>query len=109
MNPRSGTRTPEGDETRLRAVPPPENGPTAERVPACLEDADADGLVGLALLRDAATLMTARQRLDGLLLQLTVNPFDRAAYRALNSYLVGQGVLALAAHERVNASTARIS
>ena len=57
------------------------------------------------MLRDAATLVTARQRLDGLLLQLTVNPFDPAAYRGLSSYLVGPGVLALAVYERVSAST----
>ena len=49
--------------------------------------------------------MTARQRLDGPLLQLTVNPFDPAAYRGLGSYLVGPGVLALAAYERMSAST----
>ncbi len=59
----------------------------------------------VALLRDAETLMTARRRLDGLLLQLAVNPFDPVAYRGLGSYLVGPGVLALAAYERVRAST----
>lgn len=66
-----------------------------------------DGGVGedVALLRDAQTLVTARQRLDGLLLQLSVNPFDQLAYRALGSYLMGPGVLALAAYERVRAST----
>ena len=56
------------------------------------------------MLRDAATLVTARQRLEGPLLQLTVNP---AAYRGLGSYLVGPGVLALAVYERVSASTVR--
>ncbi len=61
----------------------------------------------VALLRDAQTLVTARQRLDGLLLQLAVDPFDQLAYRALGSYLVGPGVLALAAYERVRASTVR--
>lgn len=83
-------------------------------------DADADALTApledsgdvedvredLTLLRNA-TLMTARQRLDWLLLQLTVHPFDAAAYRGRCSYLVGPGVLALAAYERVSASTAR--
>jgi hypothetical protein len=61
----------------------------------------------VALLRDAETLVTARRRLDGLLLQLAVNPFDPVAYRGLGSYLVGPGVLALAAYERVRASTVR--
>lgn len=61
----------------------------------------------VALLRDAQTLVTARQRLDGLLLQLAVNPFDPVAYRGRGSYLVGPGVLALAAYERVRASTVR--
>jgi hypothetical protein len=51
--------------------------------------------------------VTARRRLDGLLLQLAVNPFDPVAYRGLGSYLVGPGVLALAAYERVRASTVR--
>ena len=59
------------------------------------------------MLRDAATLVTARQRLEGPLLQLTVNPFDPAAHRGLSSYLVGPGVLALAAYERVSTSTVR--
>jgi len=58
----------------------------------------------VALLRDAATLVTARQRLDGLLLQLTVNPFDPAAYCGLSSYLGGPGALALAAYARLSSS-----
>jgi hypothetical protein len=61
----------------------------------------------MALLRDAASLLTARRRLDGLLLQLAANPFDPAAYRGLGSYLGGPGALALAAYERVSASTVR--
>lgn len=60
----------------------------------------------VALLRDAATLVTARRRLDGLL-QLAADPFDPVAYRGLSSYLVGPDVLALAACERVRASTVR--
>ena len=73
------------------------------------DSGELDGGVGedVALLRDAQTLVTARQRLDGLLLQLAVNPFDQLAYRGLGSYLVGPGVLALAAYERVRASTVR--
>ena len=82
------------DETGLTAVPPDPDGAT-------------DVAQDLTLLRDAATLVTARQRLDGLLLQLTVNPFDSAAYRGLGSYLAGPGLLALAAYERVRASTLR--
>ena len=68
-----------------------------------------EGGVGedVALLRDAETVVTARRRLDGLLLQLAVNPFDPVAYRGLGSYLVGPGVLALAAYERVRTSTVR--
>ncbi len=61
----------------------------------------------VALLRDAKTLVTARRRLAGLLLQLAVNPLDSVAYRGLGSYLVGPGVLALATYERVRASTVR--
>ena len=64
-------------------------------------------LEDVALLRDAQMLVTARRRLDGLLLQLAVNPFDPVAYRGLCSYLVGPGVLALAAYARVRASTVR--
>ena len=59
------------------------------------------------LLHDAATLVMARQRLDGLLLQLTANPFDPTACRSLDSYLAGPGVLALAAYERVSARAVR--
>ena len=89
----------------LRAVPDVD----ADALTDELEDAgDAEDVCeDLGLLRDAATLVTARQRLNGLLLQLAVNPFDPAAYRGLSSYLVGPGVLALAAYERVSASTAR--
>lgn len=89
----------------LRAVTDVDGG----ALTAAVEDAGAveDVREDLALLRDAATLVTARQRLDGLLLQLTVNPFDPAAYRGLGSYLVGPGVLALAAYERVSAATVR--
>ena len=60
----------------------------------------------LALLRDAALLVTARRRLDGLLL-LLVNPFDLAAYPGLGSYSVGPSVLALAAYGHVTASAVR--
>ena len=90
----------------LRAVPGVD---AATRTDAFVEGASdiMDVREDLALLRDAATLVTARQRLDGLLLQLAVNPFDPAAYRGLDSYLVGTGVLALAAYERVSASTVR--
>lgn len=89
----------------LRAVPGVDSGALTDE----LEDAgDAEDVrEELALLRNAATLVTARQRLDGLLLQLAVNPFDPAAYRGLDSYLVGPGILALAAYERVSASTVR--
>jgi len=81
----------------------------SDALSAALEDTGGvqDVREDLALLRDAATLVTGRQRLDGLLLQVTVNPFDPAAYRGLGSSLVGPGVLALAASERVSASTVR--
>lgn len=89
----------------LRAVPEVD----ADALTDALEDPCdvADVRADLALLRDAATLVTARQRLDGLLLQLAANPFDPVAYRGLGSYLVGPGVLALAAYERVNTSPVR--
>jgi hypothetical protein len=95
----------------------PEGPAPLRAVPAGAADALTNALAGaggpedvredLALLRDAATLVTARRRLDGLLLQLAVNPFDPDAYRGLGSYLVGPGMLALAAYERVSASTVR--
>jgi len=105
MDLRSGTRSRTEGTARLRAVPDVDS----DALSAALEDTGGvqDVPEDLALLRDAATLVTARQRLDGLLLQRTVNPFDPAAYRGLGSYLVGPGVLALAAYERVSASTVR--
>lgn len=105
MDLRSGTSTQTEEPVPLRSVP----DVAADAWSAALVDAGdvEDVREDLALLRDAATLVTARQRLDGLLLQLTVNPFDPAAYRGLGSYLVGPGVLALAAYERVSASTVR--
>jgi hypothetical protein len=92
----------------LRAVPDADGDTRAcaDALTAALEESD-DVSADVALLRDAATLVTARRRLDGLLLQLAANPFDPAAYRSLGSYLVGPGALALAAYERVSASTVR--
>ncbi len=95
---------------RLRAVPDDSSQGTVEDpLLAAIEAAGGavDLRVDLTLLRDAATVLTARQRLDGLLLQLAANPFDPVAYRGLGSYLVGPGALALAAYERVSASTVR--
>lgn len=105
MDLRTGNTSRTEGTARLRAAP----GVDVGALTAALEDAGdvEDRHEDLALLRDAATLVTARQRLDGLLLQLAVNPFDPAAYRGLCSYLVGPGVLALAAYERVSASTVR--
>ena len=70
-------------------------------------DGGQGGCADLALLREAATLLTARQRLGMLLLQLAVNPFDLAAYRSLGSYLARPAAVAVAACERVSASTVR--
>ena len=105
MDLRSGTSSLTEGTAPLYAVPAVDSGAFS----GALEDTGGvqDGPEALALLRDAATLVTARQRLDRLLLQLTVNAFDPAAYRGLGSYLVGPGVLASAAYERVSASTAR--
>jgi len=102
---RTGTSSLAEGTSRLRAVPDVEPGVLS----VALEDTGGvqDVREDLALLRDAATLVTARQRLDGLPLQLTVNPFDPAAYRGLGSYVVGPGILALAAYERMSASTVR--
>jgi hypothetical protein len=105
MGLRTATNSPTEGTARLCAVPDGDFGALTAGV-AGTGDVE-DMRENLALLRDAATLVTARQRLDGLLLQLTVNPFDPAAYRGLGSYLVGPGVLALAAYERVTASTVR--
>ena len=106
MDLRSGRSSQPQGPAPLRAVP----GVNAAALTDALGEGagDIEGVrEDLALLRDAATLVTARQRLDGLLLQLAVNPFDPVAYRGLGSYLVGPGVLALAAYERVSASTVR--
>lgn len=84
MDPCTGNTSPEG-APRLHAVPGVDAGAVAAAPDGGAEDVRED----LALLRDAATLVTARQRLDGLLLQLIAHPFDRAAYRDLGSYLVG--------------------
>ena len=73
--------------------------------PDGIGELEGGGRKNVALLRDAETLVTARRRLDGLLLQLAVNPFDLVAHRSLCLHLVGPGVLALAAYERVRAST----
>ena len=58
------------------------------------------------LLRDAAALLTARQELDALLVQLAAAPFSGAAYDGLRAYLAGSGRRAQAAYARVCASTA---
>lgn len=89
----------------LRAVPGVDGDALTDAL-ACAGDT-GDVREDLALLRDAATLVTARQCLDGLLLQLAVNPFDPVAYRGLGSYLVGPGVSALAAYQRLSASVMR--
>jgi hypothetical protein len=104
MDLRTGMSFPAGGAARLRAVPDADPASCS----AFVDAGDAvDVREGLALLGDAATLVTARQRSDGLLLQLPANPFDPGGYRALGSYLVGPEPLALAAYERVSASTAR--
>jgi hypothetical protein len=90
----------------LRAVPGVAPGPRTYG-PDGIGELEGGVREDVALLRDAETLVTARRRLDGLLLQLAANPFDPIAYRGLSSYLVGPGVLALAASERVRASTVR--
>lgn len=59
-----------------------------------------------ALLRDAATVLTARRRLDALLVQLTTHPFNAAAYDGLRAYLAGPADRAAAAYVRVRAATA---
>lgn len=108
----TGTTPPSTGPAALRAVPDIDAdadtcaGAGADAVTAAHEDSE-DVSADVTLLRDAATLVTARRRLDGLLLQLAANPFDPAAYRGLGSYLVGPGALALAAYERVSASTVR--
>ena len=78
----------------------------ATRIAEAAEGA-SDLRVELTLLRDAATVLTARQRLDGLLLQLIVDPFDPAACRGLRGYLTGPAAQAVAAHGRLTAATAR--
>ncbi len=63
---------------------------------------DADG----ALLRDAATVLTARRCLDGLLAQLAAQPFSCAAYEGMRVYLAGPADRAVAAYLRVCVATA---
>jgi hypothetical protein len=57
------------------------------------------------LLRDAATVLSARRQLDALLAQLAAQPFSPDAYRGLRAYLSGPADRALAAHRRVCAVT----
>ena len=58
------------------------------------------------LLRDAATVLTARRCLDGLVAQLAAQPFSGAAYEGLRVYLAGPADRAVAAYLRVCAATA---
>ncbi len=102
----TGTTSQRAAPAALRAVPDADTQAGADALTAGLEESDDVG-ADVALLRDAATLVTARRRLDGWLLQLAANPFDPAAYRGLGCYLVGPGAPALAAYERVSASTVR--
>lgn len=108
MDPRTGGSSAPGEPAPLRAVPGVDadaltDTPDGISDVGIREDLREDG----ALLRDAATLVTAHRRLDGLLLQLAVHPFDPVTHRTLRRYLMGPGVLALAADERVRASTVR--
>lgn len=57
------------------------------------------------LLRDAVSVLLARQELDRLLEQLTAAPFSAAAYDGLRTYLAGPDRQAQAAYARVCAST----
>lgn len=72
------------------------------------EDADGGLVTGpesdLVQLRDAATLLVALRRLDGLILALVAHPFDEAAYSGLASYLTGPGRRALQAFDRATAA-----
>ena len=77
------------DGCALRAVEPTE--------PLHADDLD--------LLRDAAALLTARQELDALLVQLTTAPFSGAAYDGLRAYMAGSGRRAQAAYARLCSST----
>lgn len=105
MDLRTGTGSRTEGLPPLRAVPAVGTDATSP----LLEDAfDAKAMQqDQSLLREAATLMAARRRLDGLLLQRTANPFDPAAYRGPGSYLVGPRVHALAAYEHPSASAVR--
>lgn len=68
--------------------------------PAFLGAVGPDAATG-ALLRDAATVLTARRCLDGLLTQLAAQPFSCAAYEGLRIYLAGPADRAAAAYLRV--------
>ena len=107
MDPRTGKGSAPKEPTPLRAAPGLDaNGLTDP--PNHIGDVEGheDLREDVVLLRDAVTLVTARQR-DGLLLQLAADPFNPVAYRGLGSDLVGPGVLAPAACERLRASTVR--
>ena len=58
------------------------------------------------LLRDAATVLSARRCLDGLVAQLAAQPFSGAAYEGLRVYLAGPADRAVAAYLRVCTATA---
>jgi hypothetical protein len=82
--------------------------PTADRDGRALravEPTEPLQVDGVDLLRDAAALLTARQELDALLVQLATAPFSGAAYDGLRAYLAGSGQRAQAAYARVCAST----
>jgi hypothetical protein len=62
----------------------------------------------VGLLRDAAALLTARQELDALLVQLTAAPFSATAYDGLRAYLAGSGRRTQVAYARLCASTGTV-
>jgi len=93
-------------EPRDRNTPAGPNGSASrpllqavDTIVAC--DLGEDG----ALLDDAAAVLSARRELDGLLVQLTAQPFSASAYTGLRAYLSGPADRALAAYQRVCAST----
>ena len=102
MDPCSGTGPRSTNPNRRRAVPFSNPAP----VLGAAREGD-ERQVELALLREVATLVTARLRLDGLLRQVGTNLIDPAGYRDIGGYVADPGVPAPAAGRSGSATTVR--
>ena len=102
MDPCSGTGPRSTTPNRRRAVPFSNPAP----VLGAARDGD-ERQVELALLREVATLVTARLRLVGLLRQVSTNPIDPAGYRDISCDVADPGVPTPAAGRSGSAKAVR--